>query len=595
MNGFKRIVSFIVIAAAVLGVCSAALALTETDFAAIAPASSFTAVNGEVEFQLNITKSGASTAEEAVITGMTPGSGGIIAAVTEITALTNCTSNLDGSVTIAADVPSAWIKVKALLASNASSGKAKLNVFVNSLANPIVSGDISITVPGAGTGSDTGSGDATTDRSYVRLSPIDAYGNVVPAASGNYGDRIRLRIPLVSDFYTIGGLKISPVITTDVETFPFDLTLVDYTAAWPGYLRAGEIAEFTYDFTLSKKITAGVKKVDFKVVFTDPYNNLMEGTVSVYINVKRGATPPSTGTETPDTSTKLIVEPVIKPTSDDGKVYAGEEFNVDYSIRNITSSSVKNVIIKLNDTTGVVSPTNSGSTIYIESISGGDSKTVTVPLKAANDAEPKAYTLTASVSYDGSATPSEQNVTIPVAQRIRLKFDNPVIYDEGWVGSPVAMYLAMYNLGKSSIYNCMVAVEGDGLAIEETYFGGNVSPGGTMRADFNVIPSVGGDIKGNVIITYEDAVGASYEEKLPFDLFVNENIPMEDPMMGEDGMMMGEDGMMGGDMSDGGSGGASKWWWALTALPVGGGGFFLVKALKKKRQRELMDIEESDV
>ena len=79
-----------------------------------------------------------------------------------------------------------------------------------------------------------------------------------------------------------------------------------------------------------------------------------------------------------------------------------------------------------------------------------------------------------------------------------------------WVGQSCALYFALYNMGKAPIYNCMVDVEGEGLAMEETYFGGTVAAGSTMRADFSIIPSVGGDIAGEIVITYEDAVSYTH-------------------------------------------------------------------------------------
>ena len=581
MTKLKRIIALVLAAATVLSLGSFALA--KSNVTVTCPTTSATATNGAVSMQIRIANT---TGAAVTVTDIQPTDTKVIVGVTSITKIQSCTDNNDGTFTISDGQTNAWLEVTATLATNAASGNVTPNVYLDgNTSDPSVTNSIKIVVPSSDSDSSTG-GDES--RSYVRVSPIDANGNAIPAASGNYGEKIHLRLPLVSDYMLINNLMVTPVITTDVETFPFELSQVDYTAKWPGYLQPGTIAEFTYDFVLSKKVTAGVKKVDFQVVFTDQYNNLRSGTVSLYVNVKRGASAGG-GTSTGDVSTKLLIEPYIKPASDDGKVYAGEIFNVEFSIKNISSGTVKNVIMKLNDTTGVLLPANNGTnTLYVDKIAGEDAATLTVPMIASTDAEPKAYTLACSVTYDGAAAASEQNVTIPVAQRIRLKFDQPVIYDEGWVGSTCAMYLAMYNLGKSSVYNCMVSVEGEGLSIEETYFGGNVSAGGTMRADFNVIPSVAGDIAGEVVVTYEDASGAQYEERQPFTLYVNEEV-VYDPEAVDPGMDVPA------DSGNTGSGSGAKWLWLLTVPAAGAGGFFLIKGLKKRRQKELMDIEDSDV
>ena len=102
-------------------------------------------------------------------------------------------------------------------------------------------------------------------------------------------------------------------------------------------------------------------------------------------------------------------------------------------------------------------------------------------------------------------------------------------------------------------------------------------------------PSKNGDLlfhlQGNVKVTYEDASGNQYEEKLPFTLIVNEMVMEEDPYMGE-GMVEVEPPAQSGNL---------KWLWFLTVIPVGAGAFFLIKGLKKKRARELTEIEESDI
>lgn len=436
----------------------------------------------------------------------------------------------------------------------------------------------------------------------LRLSPVDANGLLVPAPEGDYGEAISVRIPLLCQRSSVYDLKITPVLSNDIEKFPFDIEAVDYMLTYPNRLQPGNIVEFTYNFRLSKKATTGVKQVDFNLSYRtggDTWSGganagkLETATISIFVNVKKGLAPSTGDGEGAGSTPKLIVES-YSISSD--KIYAGETFDVTVTLRNTSSSEdIQNLQIGFKDTQEVAKlvPASGGSnTLYIKKIAKGDSVTEVISLQTAPDTEAKAYTLGLDFSYEGAsdnkAYTAGETIAIPILQKIRVKFDDPTIYDsEAWVGQSCGMYVRMYNMGKSSLYNCMIEVEGEGLEMEETYFGGNISSGSTMSADFSVIPSVAGEIQGEVVITYEDVYGEPSEERLPFTLMVNEEVTFDDPMMGMEGM----DGMevYGPGMEE--SGGGMPWWgWVLCGLGVvalGAGGLMIYR---KKRARHLEDV-----
>lgn len=436
----------------------------------------------------------------------------------------------------------------------------------------------------------------------LRLSPVDANGLLVPAPEGDYGEAISVRIPLLCQRSSVYDLKITPALSNDIEKFPFDIEAVDYMLTYPNSLQPGNIVEFTYNFRLSKKATTGVKQVDFNLSYRtggDTWSGganagkLETATISIFVNVKKGLAPSSGDGEGAGSTPKLIVES-YSISSD--KIYAGETFDVTVTLRNTSSSEdIQNLQIGFKDTQEVAKlvPASGGSnTLYIKKIAKGDSVTEVISLQTAPDTEAKAYTLGLDFSYEGAsdnkAYTAGETIAIPILQKIRVKFDDPTIYDsEAWVGQSCGMYVRMYNMGKSSLYNCMIEVEGEGLEMEETYFGGNISSGSTMSADFSVIPSVAGEIQGEVVITYEDVYGEPSEERLPFTLMVNEEVTFDDPMMGMEGM----DGMevYGPGMEE--SGGGMPWWgWVLCGLGVvalGAGGLMIYR---KKRARHLEDV-----
>ena len=297
------------------------------------------------------------------------------------------------------------------------------------------------------------------------------------------------------------------------------------------------------NLVLSHSVTKGIKQVDFHVRYT--YGGVRtEETISVYVNVTKGASTGGGGGVTFHSQPKLIVEKYALSTE---KLYAGEPFDLTLSLRNTSADeAIKNIQLRMVDETGTVLPAENGSnTLYIKEMEKEGASTVKVTLQAAPDAEAKAYAMALSFSYDGvsskQAYTTEESITLPIQQRIRIKCDEPLVYDEPWVGQTAAVGVSLYNMGKSSIYNCMVTVEGEGLSMPETYFGGNIASGGTMRAEFDVQTDVAGDIAGEVVISYEDVYGEQMQERLPLQMFVNEQIAI-DPVL--------EDGAMAGGMED---------------------------------------------
>ena len=432
----------------------------------------------------------------------------------------------------------------------------------------------------------------------IRTSSVDSNGVCVLTPSGDYGDQLEVRLPLTCTNGYVYDLKVAPVLSNDIEKFPFDIDLVDYTLSYPGSIGRGQVVEFLYHLRLSKKATVGVKQVDFNVTYRNDEGDLKSGTVSLFVNVRKGLSP----TSDKDTTTsvpKLIIES-YKLSSD--KIYAGETFDLEFTIKNTSdSTNLQNVQIHIKDAgeTATIVPASGGSnTLYISKIGKGQSSSQKVSLQTAPDAAAKAYTLNMDFSYESASTnaahTANETIAVPILQKIRLRCDEPTVYDEvSYLNSGTSMSIKMYNMGRSSVYNCIVEVEGNGLQLEESYFGGTLSAGSTLAADISVIPSEAGDIQGTVVISYEDVYGEPGEERLPFTLHVEDpNAGMEN-MEGMEGMEgMGGEGMEGG-MTDPGMEGGSKgfpWWgWVIGAGALGGGGFFGFKKLKKRRARSLED------
>ena len=410
------------------------------------------------------------------------------------------------------------------------------------------------------------------------------------------GSSIRVFLPVQCLSGTISELRITPVMSTNADAFPFKIEALDYTQTRKEALGTGEIHDFTFDFVRSPSVFNGVKQVDFIATYKHKADNDSESTsetttLSVFVNIVNGKKEAATVNPDPGfTPTPKLIIDSYSISSD--KVYAGETFKVTFDVRNTsTSEAIKNLQISVEDAGNVITPADNGSsTLYVKKINKNSTSTQSISLQTAPDTEANAYTLNIKFSYDGvsskQAYTAESTITLPILQRIRIKCDPPINYDEPWINQPCAMYFSLYNMGKSSIYNCMVDVEGDGLAMEETYFGGNIGAGSAMRADFNIIASVAGQIDGFIVVTYEDVYGEQMEERLPISLFVNEGMggefPIDPSFPGVD-----EPAVIPGTTEPTGM----PWWaWALIGLAVVAGVVVLFVILKKRRAASLEDL-----
>ena len=222
----------------------------------------------------------------------------------------------------------------------------------------------------------------------IRTSSVDSNGVCVLTPSGDYGDQLEVRLPLTCTNGYVYDLKVTPVLSNDIEKFPFDIDLVDYTLSYPGSIGRGQVVEFLYHLRLSKKATVGVKQVDFNVTYRNDEGDLKSGTVSLFVNVRKGLSP----TSDKDTTTsvpKLIIES-YKLSSD--KIYAGETFDptgmvikavyADESEVIMTDYTLDKTTLSAGDESVTVTVTADGKTYTLQvllNVQGGQETDTTAP------------------------------------------------------------------------------------------------------------------------------------------------------------------------------------------------------------------------
>ncbi len=418
--------------------------------------------------------------------------------------------------------------------------------------------------------------------------------------AGHVGDEISVYVPIKNTSDSdITNVKCTLAVSDDVTNFPFEKptdgsTSVEWKAlqvardsklvAWNGdKLASGEHAYFKLKATFSASAT----QTRYSIPFTITYNDGSTDTVSVVVYCRGIDTTGggSSGGSSYKSKPKVIIESYDFSAD---TIYAGDTVKLDLIIANTSArEAITNLQLDYTNEAGAVLPApGSSNSIYLGTIDKNGVRVLTLDLQIIPGAEAKSQVLAITLSYEGTKNRADfeekASISVPVLQKARVRINDPVIYDDPWVGSSVSAGVTLYNLGKSTLYNCMVDIVGDNVTLEESYFGGNIAPGATMRADLNITPEVSGEVEAKVRVTYEDINGNQTEELLPLKMTVNADDQGAVASPGDGGMAVPGDKPAGANIG---------WiFWVLGGIAAVTGLVFLGIKLKKKRERALEDL-----
>ncbi len=222
--------------------------------------------------------------------------------------------------------------------------------------------------------------------------------------------------------------------------------------------------------------------------------------VGLYVENKSGKTVP-----------RLIIDKYsIEPKT----LNAGQDFTLSLSILNTSKSAkIQNVKVSIASDDGTFTTVDSNS-FYIDSISPKSRVQKKIVLSSKPDAAAKQYMLSINYEYEddkGTAYTNKDTIGIPLQQTQRLTIGELNISSEAFVGNPIPVNISFYNMGKSTLYNLMIKLDGQFKVEGSSYFVGNFEPGKTDSFDGTIIPDAHGTLSGSILFTYEDAAGKAYE------------------------------------------------------------------------------------
>lgn len=281
-------------------------------------------------------------------------------------------------------------------------------------------------------------------------------------------------------------------------------------------IRAGRDTAVTVTVKAPDKIESQMQTIDASLSFYyDNGTQLTGGSASGSVNVLSTVTKDTKDEETIASPTPIVI--LSKYNYGGSSVAAGSSTNLSFSFTN-TSKTIKIENVMVTVTGGQDLMLNgSTNTFYFESVAASGSKTVTVPMKAAQLISASAQGVQIAVTYEyvdqnarksGNATLS---LSVPLYQPDRFELSEPKTSYTGYVGEETSLTIDYVNKGKSAISNVEATISGDIDTPTAYQRVGTIDGGKNGTIAFAVTPQLEGENQVKIVITYEDSNGNTKE------------------------------------------------------------------------------------
>ena len=290
------------------------------------------------------------------------------------------------------------------------------------------------------------------------------------------------------------------------------------------------------------KITSASQSLSAKLDFyyDSGTSTTASGSASGSVNVPATVTKDTKEEETIASPTPIVI--LSKYNYGGSSVAAGSSTNLSFSFTN-TSKKIKieNVMVTVTGGTDLML-NGSTNTFYFDSVAAGGSKTVTVPMKAAQLISASAQNVQIAVTYEyvdqnarksGSATLS---LSVPLYQPDRFELSEPKTSYTGYVGEETSLTIDYVNKGKSAISNVEATISGDIDSPTPYQRVGTIDGGKNGTIAFAVTPQLEGENQVKIVITYEDSNGNTKERVFEASVEAMAYEPA-DPGMDDPGMI----------------------------------------------------------
>ena len=296
-----------------------------------------------------------------------------------------------------------------------------------------------------------------------------------------------------------------------------------------GDIAAGSSKKTSMVFKVGENIVSGTNTLTIGYEYIDENGDKKTDSASLYIlNIVGKKDEQSKDVGRP----KLIISDY---TTDNTILKAGETFDFSFSIKNThQTKAAKNIKITISQAEGIFSPAAGTNIFYVDSIAAGQISVQTINLKTRADAVTGDYDLMIMLEYeyDDMSDTDREKGGVSEENTIKLRATEnyrPVIENislDAWqgcyVGVPVDMNFEFYNMGKSTLGNVYITVEGDFALANNSQMSyvGAIQGYGQEFINPQVVALVEGDATGILTVHFEDSNGDEVTLSQEFTQFV---------------------------------------------------------------------------
>ena len=208
-----------------------------------------------------------------------------------------------------------------------------------------------------------------------------------------------------------------------------------------------------------------------------------------------------------------------------GRLEAGSTTEMSLTFRNKScSQNVFGLKISLStENKGIEFEKNS---FYVQVLAPGEAITLEQMITITENCDPGQAVITFSLDYEDSkatATTGTELLSFQIIQPVRVKLEASDIPSVLYTMDTVEIPVKAMNLGRDKIYNASVSLKADELSSNDTAFLGTIEAGDLSQGSLRIyVKGKTGKCAGQLILTYEDADGKSYEEEIKFDSEIKE-------------------------------------------------------------------------
>ncbi len=295
-----------------------------------------------------------------------------------------------------------------------------------------------------------------------------------------------------------------------------------------GDLKGRETKKMEVTYKCGNHISGGANPITLSFNAIDKNGAAIEGQATAYV---LNVVPSRSGDGNTVSKPKLMV---TEFGTDVEELLAGSAFKFTFKVKNTNNESVaRNIKVKV--TSQSFSVTAGSNTFFVSEILPGEESEISIDLKASSTLQTGAYPINISMDYEYDAevksgdsdngVSASDEILLQVNELLRAQCENVQIGD--WnaptVGVACPLNFEFYNMGRSTLNNVYVTVEGDfELATGNSHYIGNVGPGSPEFVECTVKPLVSGEAECRFTIHMEDSNGEEVTRENSVTAFINE-------------------------------------------------------------------------